>query len=162
MARTETPPPAWGRQNIIVTNMNKTGNTPTCVGKTKSVRCRYDVNWKHPHLRGEDEQVTLSQILALETPPPAWGRQMSPFVAIVDLGNTPTCVGKTTVQISGREFLWKHPHLRGEDERQVHQSMQRVETPPPAWGRLSENMGMLEITRNTPTCVGKTYKYERA
>ena len=50
-------------------------NTPTCVGKTLSARNARKPPQKHPHMRGEDQNVRFFLI--------ALGR------------NTPTCVGKT-------------------------------------------------------------------
>ncbi len=158
MARTETPPPAWGRLSTVTPKRIGVRNTPTCVGKTPVG----DVVWgefkKHPHLRGEDEQVTLSQILALETPPPAWGRQYAGRCVAHCLGNTPTCVGKTDVTFCCHSRPRKHPHLRGEDNCSNIWSRVSLETPPPAWGRRTPSASEYAEGGNTPTCVGKTFR----
>ena len=70
----ETPPRAWGRQGIAQAVELRTGNTPTCVGKTAYpplVCCR---GRKHPHVRGEDKMENIWLDRYPETPPRAWGR----------------------------------------------------------------------------------------
>ena len=36
------------------------------------------------------------------------------------VGNTPTCVGKTSFAPLVALFFWKHPHVRGEDVNHPH------------------------------------------
>ncbi len=50
----ETPPPAWGRHTVRPLFRIKWRNTPTCVGKTSSLKYPVKIPRKHPHLRGED------------------------------------------------------------------------------------------------------------
>ena len=50
----ETPPRAWGRLVLQGEANQKTGNTPTGVGKTGMPRWRSQRVEKHPHGRGED------------------------------------------------------------------------------------------------------------
>ena len=70
----ETPPRAWGRPVEAVMLNEKIRNTPTCVGKTRSLNVYPPEIQKHPHVRGEDaDLVNLCQALG-ETPPRAWGR----------------------------------------------------------------------------------------
>lgn len=47
--------------------------------------------------------------------PRAWGRPVDFLTHLVAVGNTPTCVGKTSTYPELRLFAWKHPHARGED-----------------------------------------------
>src|SRR5690606_38677897 len=55
----ETPPRTWGRRPKLPGSMQRTGNTPTDVGKTrKRWQCGRDC-WKHPHGRGEDTNKLL-------------------------------------------------------------------------------------------------------
>ena len=37
--------------------------------------------------------------------------------------------------------------------------MTQRETPPRAWGRLTLFLNVANVTRNTPTCMGKTHEY---
>ena len=52
--------------------------------------------------------------------------------------------------------MQKHPHVRGEDLDAAWYSVQTLETPPRAWGRQRPMMLKISVSRNTPTCVGKT------
>ncbi len=152
----ETPPPAWGRLAKKPDLKVLHGNTPTCVGKTELGMRPADAHQKHPHLRGEDHIDTSRQDRAMETPPPAWGRPGLHVPGVCVLGNTPTCVGKTRRGKNLPNSSEKHPHLRGEDKRATRHQLVTVETPPPAWGRLIEASQAVPLSRNTPTCVGKT------
>ncbi len=131
-------------------------NTPTCVGKTFHFVLTYQLLEKHPHLRGEDMHSNAFLFLGLETPPPAWGRLNRQLGPNHRIGNTPTCVGKTMWPLSCCMAMWKHPHLRGEDDARKGIEPQGGETPPPAWGRLPSGGAVATLSRNTPTCVGKT------
>ena len=91
----ETPPRAWGRLNDLGNMSMLYGNTPTCVGKTYRPREILAVQRKHPHVRGEDLVAPNACTLQSETPPRAWGRPAELVDGCINLGNTPTCVGKT-------------------------------------------------------------------
>ena len=52
-------------------------NTPTRVGKTPRILGAEVVDQKHPHTRGEDGSMPISLLVTLETPPHAWGRQIT-------------------------------------------------------------------------------------
>ena len=70
---------------------------------------------KHPHGRGEDLLNSTPLPSITETPPRAWGRPHASLGNIVNVGNTPTGVGKTLhawAELGGGR---KHPHGRGED-----------------------------------------------
>ena len=111
------------------------GNTPTGVGKT----CRAGVALlsleKHPHGRGEDFQIHFLDFLALETPPRAWGRLPVMAAPAGEARNTPTGVGKTSVEDGACAEGGKHPHGRGEDHNDYEMQSDSTETPPRAWGR---------------------------
>ena len=132
----ETPPRAWGRHALYFKRRASFGNTPTCVGKTSaSVKVSIST-WKHPHVRGEDFNKLAGTVSDVETPPRAWGRPHQRISTRVCTGNTPTCVGKTSVHFGGDEEHGKHPHVRGEDNKR--------------------STFLSDSIRNTPTCVGKT------
>ena len=56
----------------------RVGNTPTCVGKTRPAFVVTVRNWKHPHMRGEDDHPDYEAVKNMETPPHAWGRPSNP------------------------------------------------------------------------------------
>ena len=154
----ETPPRAWGRLRDTPDLACRLRNTPTCVGKTRQAK-RVDRQLeKHPHVRGEDQILSLIAHFPGETPPRAWGRR-STLAPIKEIArNTPTCVGKTGDTVLLPDQAGKHPHVRGEDPGQETGLGQIVETPPRAWGRQYVCTKEGKENRNTPTCVGKTLR----
>ena len=152
----ETPPRAWGRRDAISKVNGDVGNTPTGVGKTYRVKKLIISDQKHPHGRGEDSLSTTSRTSHIETPPRAWGRLSGWYhnkntqietpprawgrLRMTDeqrskRGNTPTGVGKTGQQVIKASNIGKHPHGRGEDAKALAAELDRLETPPRAWGR---------------------------
>ena len=136
----ETPPHAWGRHRHALHHSASGGNTPTCVGKTLPWTGSRTTQGKHPHMRGEDNGNISPNNLARETPPHAWGRPQKLDWREPGMGNTPTCVGKTSSRSPSLSLRRKHPHMRGEDRESA-----------PLKGRLDGN---------TPTCVGKTFSLD--
>ena len=115
--RCETPPRAWGRPHAALHSSIKCRNTPTGVGKTGVSWQGVCRNRKHPHGRGEDPFPVASSMPTSETPPRAWGRRGVRRGPRCRLGNTPTGVGKTVVEVIRQEDVRKHPNGRGEDRR---------------------------------------------
>ena len=136
IASPETPPRAWGRPVPSSAASSRGGNTPTCVGKTRSRSELTRLGRKHPHVRGEDYVPRRFHTLLP--------------------GNTPTCVGKTAPPDLARTGALKHPHVRGEDSPMGRSCIRGAETPPRAWGRQTWYRYLEDDRRNTPTCVGKT------
>ena len=134
MAR-ETPPRAWGRLCAFQSRTRRAGNTPTCVGKTRSRRLHAGQAQKHPHVRGEDALPNVNMVESVETPPRAWGRLSCLVSMKLWRRNTPTCVGKTNVDAKMKKERRKHPHVRGEDVSVAMAASAALETPPRAWGR---------------------------
>jgi len=81
---TETPPHAWGRPYML-----------PCIALSGE---------KHPHMRGEDRVLPYQSVVWMETPPHAWGRRAVPIKGGRNLGNTPTCVGKTSLAMTSESF----------------------------------------------------------
>ncbi len=152
----ETPPRAWGRQKVALSEASKVRNTPTCVGKTHASTPFGAHLQKHPHVRGEDLRHQPKQIWPGETPPRAWGRRIDFFTSSSPSRNTPTCVGKTITHFPASSLTGKHPHVRGEDRRARRYCHPPAETPPRAWGRRQRSEVGKVVIGNTPTCVGKT------
>ena len=92
----------------------------------------------------------------METPPRAWGRLDVIRGNEICHGNTPTGVGKTSVDGENVVLREKHPHGRGEDRPPSTLTGKSQETPPRAWGRLMPGEHYGDYVRNTPTGVGKT------
>ena len=107
-------------------------------------------------MRGEDGSYAKEARIIMETPPHAWGRLTKKTIAVTITGNTPTCVGKTIAAAQVPHQVRKHPHMRGEDLFPRLLASCPTETPPHAWGRLGKSASRMPLSRNTPTCVGKT------
>ena len=152
----ETPPRAWGRRDWARTFRVYRRNTPTCMGKTFTLAILKFSSEKHPHVHGEDHPARHHQSMCLETPPRAWGRPNDFFGSVRYIGNTPTCMGKTSRCWGVCGKGQKHPHVHGEDLFCAHRIASNQETPPRAWGRLLPLPTTESGTRNTPTCMGKT------
>ena len=126
------------------------------MGKTKGANTAEQHIGKHPHVCGEDLVMLIENHWQEETPPRVWGRRGTYSIFAPHVGNTPTCVGKTSTAITPRPTIKKHPHVCGEDYFSMPTSGGHTETPPRVWGRLAENAHSKLWIRNTPTCVGKT------
>lgn len=113
----ETPPREWGRPLQALHAHQADGNTPAGVGKTTTTVKWFCRKRKHPHGRGEDQRVRQLHVNEVETPPRVWGRLAEQRLAACEVRNTPTGVGKTTVE--GEIFLelGKHLHGCGEDAK---------------------------------------------
>ena len=90
---------------------------------------------KHPHGRGEEQQLLIVHQPDSETPPRAWGRGSRNVLHTLKNGNTPTGVGKRSPDFLYFASNWKHP--------------------PRAWGRAPVMEDLTYELRNTPTGVGK-------
>ena len=151
----ETPPRAWGRAQPLSALLLLRGNTPTGVGKRSARERGAFLVGKHPHVRGEESASTIYACCIRETPPRAWGRERGSNADGGSCGNTPTGVGKRAKQVSTASARRKHPHGRGEEPDVSAKTLPVAETPPRAWGRVSDAVDSLGGVGNTPTCVGK-------
>ncbi len=151
-----SPPHAWGRLPNSLTGYSQPRFTPTCVGKTLAAFHFSIVPPVHPHMRGEDGGFELTKLAVNGSPPHAWGRRTLPNWASRYSRFTPTCVGKTEAQTHTVPARSVHPHMRGEDPKPTNDKVQRLGSPPHAWGRLPIKKFCHFTFRFTPTCVGKT------
>jgi len=127
------------------------------VGKTLSQWAVAYWDEKHPHVCGEDRGFFYRDGVLSETPPRVWGRQQAAAKLGKQVGNTPTCVGKTFRVFMVLFSFGKHPHVCGEDRPNVNAYNFFEETPPRVWGRPTYTVDVTEKLGNTPTCVGKTF-----
>ena len=90
------------------------------------------------------------------SPPRAWGGP--PWAPPGSAGPrlTPTCVGRTLAPAACGSSGPAHPHVRGEDWRDVLDSTETPGSPPRAWGGPLGGDGFGRCQRLTPTCVGRT------
>ena len=69
-----SPPRAWGRGPVRVSQCVLMRFTPTCVGKRAPRRTASGTGTVHPHVRGEESSGARSRPSAAGSPPRAWGR----------------------------------------------------------------------------------------
>lgn len=115
-----TSPHTWGKTDRLWL-FRIFGNIPTYVRKTDEVFIDHSVSQEHPHMRVEDQHIACPSSNRSGTSPHAWGRQ-----ALKQLGgklcrNIPTCVWNTFVVMALACILKEHPHMRGEDTKNVKQ-----------------------------------------
>ena len=87
-------------------------------------------------MRGENNHLVAAQPKRQGSPPRAWGKRARALLYAQDIRITPTCVGKTIMQVIVLCQGPDHPHVRGENQV------------------VGNFLG--GIVRITPTCVGKT------
>ena len=109
-----TPPHAWGRSSASISAGSVIGYTPTRVGKIKKSCCIHPPMRVHPHVRGEDIQLSLYDPDIVGTPPPAWGKVMFHAVPFIYYRYTPTRVGKSWKRRRSLPSSRVHPHACGE------------------------------------------------
>ena len=90
-----TPPRVWGRVSRLFRREGQHGDTPTCVGKSTSMRLRSSVDKGHPHVCGEEDSIRVATKERIGTPPRVWGRVTLNEIARMFPRDTPTCVGKS-------------------------------------------------------------------
>jgi len=131
-----SPPRVWGKLLSSDALVIAIRITPTCVGKTLQCshsRCHIQ---DHPHVCGENVQVSVynrggvritptcvgktsrlsgMEIILIGSPPRVWGKL--PFCYTICITNriTPTCVGKTKTTIEVDPEGEDHPHVCGEN-----------------------------------------------
>ncbi|SMG63237.1 hypothetical protein BMETH_1544_0 [methanotrophic bacterial endosymbiont of Bathymodiolus sp.] len=84
------------------------------------------------------------------------GKTFEPFLRSVINEKHPHGRGEDWAEQGNGLAKEKHPHGRGEDITQPIRVAIHPETPPRAWGRQVRTKGFWQVSRNTPTGVGKT------
>ena len=134
--------------------------TPTCVGKTGTSITDASSIPVHPHVRGEDNSFSVRFGAGTGSPPRAWGRRRPRGESFAPRRFTPTCVGKTRCRSWCGSRPTVHPHVRGEDFSLAELRKCGYGSPPRAWGRRVFPSEYPSSYRFTPTCVGKTGRFE--
>ncbi len=109
----------------------------------------------HPHGRGEDAWVGLSDSMESGSPPRAWGGRIAGPGRGSDLRLTPTGMG-TRRRAAAAHPGPAHPHGRGEDPHSSSLVTRITGSPPRAWGGQPHPARTVPARRLTPTGVGRT------
>ncbi len=153
-----TPPRVWGRVPEPKIPDTKDRDTPTCVGKSSCISTPILRLEGHPHVCGEERIEGEFACLERGTPPRVWGRvSFWPFLC-PGFRDTPTCVGKSNAFHLSLQFYEGHPHVCGEEIPIQPTLTQALGTPPRVWGRGFGCIIYCIFDRDTPTCVGKSYR----
>ena len=97
-----SPPRAWGGPRLFTSMCVLIRLTPTCVGRTSWLAIYRIIDAAHPHVRGEDAQVSDHSGMSAGSPPRAWGGPRHPRLDPRRPRLTPTCVGRTVARACRR------------------------------------------------------------
>jgi len=138
-----SPPPAWGSRGLCLDKRGPDRFTPTRVGKPTGYMVGISGYTVHPHPRGEAEMAEWETIIALGSPPPAWGSQATVAIRAVRGRFTPTRVGKPRPESRNGLAGTVHPHPRGEAPSSRSDTQATSGSPPPAWGSQRNAVRMM-------------------
>jgi len=113
------------------------GDTPARAGKGGCSGPHVRAAGRHPRSRGEGRRGHVP------ADPPG--------------GDTPARAGKGGSIGRGWRRKWRHPRSRGEGHRTPERSIQRLETPPLARGRVSRTCFSALLSGDTPARAGKGF-----
>ncbi len=111
-----SPPRPWGQRDVGYHVPLGHRFTPTCVGTTASSRLTGAPPAVHPHVRGDNEEESVSHVAFFGSPPRAWGQRFLGSLAEATWRFTHTCVGTTEPRRDRSRGGTVHPHVRGDNE----------------------------------------------
>ena len=110
-------------------------------------------------MRGEYALLSSMRLVINGSPPHAWGIRLNRCAFMPPVRFTPTCVGNTFLHIKFLSPETVHPHMRGEYSSINSAVVNKIGSPPHAWGILEYFSNSQISMWFTPTCVGNTHKY---
>ena len=136
----------------------------------------------HPHTRGANWSVAVTQSASTESSPHTWGKSRVPSTCALRIGVIPTHVGQMKMGRTPGLELQSHPHTRGANENGAHPwtgtrashphtrganklaralAAYKGESSPHTWGkcRWLHQLGLRR--RVIPTHVGQILLYRR-
>ena len=132
-----SPPPTRG---TLVKKTKKTfrrGITPAYAGNTSSAPNLFASVQDHPRLRGEHNNLLLSNIRFQGSPPPTRGTQCREKDLKESIRITPAYAGNTDVGLHRAVIEQDHPRLRGEHIIAAYSVEKILGSPPPTRGTLA-------------------------
>ena len=149
-----SPPRAWGQSSGRARPALARRFTPTGVGTITVSRLRSRPTAVHPHGRGDNISRRWSSVSSGGSPPRAWGQLMNTLSSLFQTRFTPTGVGTIQVSFEISPHVAVHPHGRGDNVEKPRQRLDRLGSPPRAWGQSSGRARPALARRFTPTGVG--------
>ncbi len=132
-----------------------TSKHPRVCGETNAQRraCRRK---EHPRVCRENRLVYIIERQPPGTLPRMRGKHsLSPFPRRLRR-NTPAYAGKTDACEIPNSAAWEHPRVCGENVRRISAKVLSRGTPPRMRGKLSTEVPVIVVVRNTPAYAGKT------
>ena len=146
----------WGKACGRYQESQRTGITPTHVGKSKNSQSDSENGKDHPHPCGEKCKYALRTAWIKGSPPPMWGKEKSSELQLMVMRITPTHVGKRNNLCIKLVISEDHPHPCGEKLHTPFVSSSGRGSPPPMWGKVSAYYAAGKQPGITPTHVGKS------
>src|SRR5271157_3927273 len=97
----------------------------------------------HPHTRGDNFTNSMRYITYYGSPPHTWGQFSCSFFFNAFCRFTPTHVGTISLSKCHRRELPVHPHTRGDNFDELHDTIQHLGSPPHTWGQCVSCTWML-------------------
>ena len=151
-----SPPRVWGQPTHTHPSYVQIRFTPTCVGTTSLEASYIRCLPVHPHVCGDNHKRSRGATLKPGSPPRVWGQRPPYCNQHTPLRFTPTCVGTTVCAVRYSGCYSVHPHVCGDNKRDVADRIWADGSPPRVWGQRSYSSKPLGRKRFTPTCVGTT------
>ena len=107
-------PRAWGTRGAIILIQTRWRFIPTCMGNSSTPRSRYIENAVHPHVHGELNNFSPSNLINIGSSPRAWGTHLHMRVDILNDRFIPTCMGNSGSVRGVVCRITVHPHVHGE------------------------------------------------
>ena len=128
-------PHAWGKRLENYEHRTIQRTIPTCVGKTCQPLHSTAPAPDHPHMRGENSWEACKGNQHPGPSPHAWGKLSFQALKNTARRTIPTCVGKTRCTRHIPIPSPDHPHMRGENVRQIMFASPGNGPSPHAWGK---------------------------
>ena len=132
--------------------------TPTCVGKIYRCLPQALVLPVHPHVRGENAVVPGWLPYCPGSPPRAWGKSMAGLGLRRPGRFTPTCVGKMLSRPRFGAPGAVHPHVRGENFRELLNDFVRVRFTPTCVGKIGDAASAMVLKAVHPHVRGENWR----
>ena len=135
--------------------MNTSGITPACAGKSLRIRTEITSTKDHPRVCGEKLLNGSGGLGDSGSPPRVRGKvgQLENHQMIV--GITPACAGKRESEVFARGNGWDHPRVCGEKNNYYDLGQPKPGSPPRVRGKGCREYGKHQVARITPACAGK-------
>ena len=151
-----SPPRVRGKLKRISRELELTGITPACAGKTEPGQNCKILHRDHPRVCGENSRTEHGYKLRHGSPPRVRGKLYQIFAKFPLARITPACAGKTRHEPTENQRQKDHPRVCGENPRCRKLARRKRGSPPRVRGKLSRKESMKETVRITPACAGKT------